>query len=119
MRELGRIDFGSIRIHRKALAEIVVSALSDIEGLSLPPENALTQTIKLFGQKYYPSVRVVIDKNNQVSLEVKVVVRYGLNISEIARHAQEVIREAVERTADIDLKDININVQGIERRRDQ
>lgn len=116
MKELGRVDFGTVKIHKKALAEIVISSVSDIEGLNLPPQDAFTRLADTFGVKRYPAVRVSIDKGNQVSIEVKVRVRYGLNISEVARHAQEVIRDAIERTADIDLKDVHINVQGIERR---
>ncbi len=116
MKDLGRVDFGSIKIHKKVLAELVISAVNDIEGVQIPPKDFLTNLAELTGLKLYPAVSVTIDQNNQVSLEVKVNVRYGLNIPEVARHVQEVIRDAIERTADIDLKDIHVNVQGIERR---
>ena len=116
MKDIGRVDFGSIKIHKKVLAELVISAVNDIEGVQIPTKDFLTNAAELLGIKIYPAVSVNIDKNNQVSLEVKVSVRYGLNIPEVARHVQEVIRDAVERTADIDLKDVQINVQGIERR---
>jgi len=41
MKDVGRIDFGTVRIHKKALAEIVVSAVNDIEGLTILPETPL------------------------------------------------------------------------------
>jgi len=58
---------------------------------------------------------VIIDRNNQVTIEVKVNIRYGMNIPDIARFTQDSVRDAIERTVDIDLKDVNVNIQGIER----
>ena len=69
----------------------------------------------LLGWKGFPGIIVGVDKNNQVSIEVKVQVHYGLNIPDIARHVQDAIRTAIENTVDIDLKDVNVNIQGIER----
>jgi len=116
MKDFGRVDFGSIKIHEKVMAELVIAAVNEIEGVQIPQKDFLTTAAELFGLKYHPAVSVNTDKNNQVSIEVKVLIRYGLNIPEVARHIQEVIRDAVERTADVDLKDIQVNVQGIERR---
>ena len=118
MKDFRREDFGSIRIHKQVLAELVISAVQEIDGVSIISKDILSQLGDLIGLKRYPAVKVSIDKNDQISLEVRVSVRYGLNIPEVARHVQEVVREAVERATDIDLKDIHVNVQGIERRKD-
>ena len=52
---------------------------------------------------------------NAVALEVRVRIRYGLNIPDTAQHVQEVIREKFEQLTDIDLREVNVNVQGIEK----
>ena len=38
-----------------------------------------------------------------------------MNIPDIGRHVQDVVRSMVQKTVDIGLKEINVNIQGIER----
>ena len=110
-----KIDFGSIQIHKKVLMDIAVSALEEIDGVSLSPRAVGGLFRTLIGQKDTSGVKVSIDKDNQVSMEIRISVRYGVNIPDIARQVQDAVREAVEKTADINLKDIHVNVQSIER----
>jgi uncharacterized alkaline shock family protein YloU len=115
MSEQDRVDLGSIQIHKKVIADIVFTALSDINGVKLIDGNFASSVLELFGNSKHPGINVHVDKNGQVSIEVKIKVRYGLSIPEIAHHAQDIIKEAIEKTVDINLKEVNVNVQGIER----
>ena len=115
MIESSRVDLGSIQIHKKAIADLTYSALSEIEGVSLIPKNMIDRFFEYLGDKRYQGIVVSIDKSGQVSIEVKVCVRYGINIQDIARQVQDAVRTAVERTVDITLKEISVNVHGIER----
>jgi len=110
-----RVDLGSVQIHKKVIADIASTAIDEIDGVRLIPQDVVGKISELIGRKSSPGVIIQIDQNNQVAVEVKVYVRYGLNIPDIARVVQDRIRAAIERTADIDLKDINVNIQGIER----
>ena len=109
------IDFGSVHIHEKAIADIASSAVSEIEGVSVIPDDWKDKALEYFGRKKYSGITVTIDKDHQVSIEVKILVRYGVNIPEVGRQVQEAVRIAVEKIADISLKDINVNIQGVER----
>ena len=113
MREEERIDYGSIHIHKKALADIVASVVEDTEGMSLAPDNVAQRFLKIFVPYKHFAISVFIDRDNDVSVEARVCVRLGLNIPEASRLLQEAIRETVEKTTDIQLKDIHINIQGI------
>ena len=115
MRDLSRVDLGSVQVHKRAIADIAVSALSEIDGVSLIPSDLFTNLKNFLGDKQYPGIAVTIDKNNQVTLELKLCIRYGISLSDIAQQIQEAVRSAVERTVDITLKDIHVNIQGIER----
>ena len=115
MKEVNRVDFGSIKIHKKVLTEITCSAMSGIKEVSLVPKDFIGTLKDLIGIKSYPGILVSVDKNNQVTIEVEVCIRYGTDILDIARQTQEAIRAAIEKTVEIDLKDVNINIQGIER----
>ena len=109
------IDFGSIQIHKEAISDITVSALSEIEGVSLPAEGPKDRLLEFFGKKSYSGIKVSIDKDHQVSIQVNILVKYGMNIPMIGRQVQETVRAAVEKTTEINLKDIHVNVCGIER----
>ena len=115
MIDSSRVDLGSIQVHKKAIADIAASALAEIDGVSLPAPNLVSKAKEILGYRSIPGIIVTVDKGNQVSIELRVLVRYGINIPDIARQIQELVRTAVERTIDISLKDINVNVQGIEK----
>ena len=115
MKEDNELDFGAIKIHKKAIAEIVLTAINSIESVSLLQQDFLGTMVELVGGRHYPGIAVVIDKSNQVTIGVKIKIRYGLNIQEVARHVQDVVKSAIEKTVDIDIKDIHVVVYGIER----
>ena len=113
MKEVSRVDLGSVKVHKRVLAEIVQSAIAEIKGVQLIPRDFLVTAGEFFGFKRFPGISVSVDKNNQVTIEVRVLIQYGLNIPDMAKQAQDAIREAVEKTVDIDLKEIHVNIQGI------
>jgi len=110
-----KVDLGSIQIHKKVIGEIAAAALGEIDGVHLAPKDLLNQFLEILGQKNCPGIDVTVDKNDQVTIELKVTIRYGINIPDIARQIQDVVRLAVEKTTDIHLREVNVNVQGIER----
>ncbi len=115
MKQPYEIDLGVVHIHKNVVAEIVASVLTDIDGVNLLPKNFAQSCGELFGQKTVPGVTVSVDENNDVSVDIQVLVRYGMNIPDIGRHIQDVVRSVVQKTADISLKEVNVNIQGIER----
>jgi len=116
MVEESKVDLGSIQIHKKVIADIAVAALEEIDGVHLANRLEWFGAVcDLAGYKYFPNILVTVSKDNQVSIEIKVKVRYGINMSDVAGKVQDVVRTAVERTADINLRDVNVNIQGIER----
>lgn len=110
-----KIDLGSIQIHKKVIGEIAAAALGEIDGVHLAPQDALNRFLEILGQKNCSGIEVAVDKNDQVTIELKVLIRYGINIPDIARQIQDVVRLAIEKTTDIHLREVNVNVQGIER----
>jgi uncharacterized alkaline shock family protein YloU len=113
MGEINRVDLGSIKIHKKVIAEIVCTVIKDIDGIGLVSLDLMQSLQNWIGIPRYPGIGVHIDKNNQVTVEVKITVRYGLHIPDVAHQTQDAIRRAIGKALDIDIKDVNINVQGI------
>jgi len=110
-----KIDLGSVQVHKKVFAEIISSAIDEIDGVSLIQKNLGNKVFEMFGQKDFPGVEIAVDENHEVTLELQVIVHYGMNIPDAARQVQATIKSAIDKTLDVNLKDINVNVQGIER----
>ena len=110
-----KVDIGFVQIHKKVIGDIAASALLEVQGVKLVSFGMISKFFALIGNKSFPSVVVSIDPDNQVSVEIKVSIQYGLNVSDVARLVQDAVRVAVERAVDINLKEVNVNIQGIER----
>ncbi|MCK5180659.1 MAG: Asp23/Gls24 family envelope stress response protein [Candidatus Omnitrophica bacterium] len=115
MKKGNTIDLGSVQVHKKVFAEIIASALDEVDGVHLIQENLGNKLVGFFGQKDFPGIDIKVDEGHEVTLELQILVRYGMNIPDAARQVQETIKSAIDKTLDINLKDINVNVQGIER----
>ena len=114
-KEESQTDLGNIRIHKNVIASIASIAAVEIEGVKRIGGDFKSGILELIGKKALMAIKVDIDKNDEMRLEVPLVVKYGFNIPDIANKAQENIRNALEKMTNLSIKYININVQGIER----
>ena len=109
------INLGSVQVHKRVIAEIVYSALQDLEGVKLASPGVGGKLKEFFGKPDLSAAEVHLNDSHEVSIEVKVIVRYGINIPDIARQIQDTLKQVIERTTDIIVKEINVNIQGVER----
>ena len=117
MKDEHSVDLGQVQIHKKAIADIAFSAMNQVEGVSVLPKDIGNRFLEFLGQKAYSGIRVGIDKDHQVTIKLEIYVKYGINIPEAAKQVQDVVRSAVEQIADLTLKEIHVNVQGIDMER--
>ena len=115
MRYDNTVDLGVVQIHKKVIGDIAAASIKEISGAELATFGIIGSIAEVFGYKNYPSVRVTVDKDHQVSLKIRVIIYYGMNIPVVARQIQDVIQRSVEDAVDINLKEINVNVQAVER----
>jgi uncharacterized alkaline shock family protein YloU len=115
MRPDNTVDLGVVQIHKKVIGDIAVAAIKEVPGVAVATFGIIGSLAEAFGYKNFPSVIVTVDKDHQVSLEIRVIIQYGMNIPVVARQIQDVIQRAVEEAVDIDLREINVNIQAIER----
>lgn len=115
MKEESITDLGAIRIHNKVVSSIASIATQEVEGVAKISSSLKSSILDLLGKKYHKGIKVEIDKNNELKIDVPVIVKYGFNLPEIANKIQDSIRKAIEKMTDLSIKEININIQGIER----
>lgn len=114
-RDESRTDLGTIRIHKKVIASISSLAAVEIEGVKRVGGDFKSGLLELIGKKFLSAINVEISKNGEVGLEIPLVIKYGYNIPDIANKVQENVRNSLEKMTNLSIKNIDINVQGIER----
>ena len=114
-KEESRTDLGTIRIHKNVIASIASLAAGEIDGVKRIGRDFKSGVLELLGKKSLLAIKVEIDKNEEVKVEVPLIIKYGFNIPDIANRAQKNVHNALEKMTNLSIKDININVQGIEK----
>jgi uncharacterized alkaline shock family protein YloU len=110
-----KVNLGIIQVHKRVIADICTAAIAKVDGVTMARNVVLEDLCGFAGVRKNSAVDVRMDALGQVSVVVKVMVRYGINLAEVSRHIQDVVMTAVEKMADINLKDVDVSIQGIER----
>lgn len=114
-RDESRTDLGAIRIHKNVIASIAALAALETAGVKRIGGDFKSGLLQLIGNKNLAAIRVEFGKNEEVKVEIPLVIKYGFNIPEASSKVQENVRLALEKMTNLSLKDINVNVQGIEK----
>src|ERR1700694_1646263 len=59
----------------------------------------------------------VIEVEGGLGIDVHVIVQYGIRISEVAHNLQETVKFEVERSVNVPVVEVNVNVQGVREER--
>jgi len=113
--EESRTDLGTVKIHKNVIASIASLAALQIEGVRRVGGGLKNGFLEFLGKDFGSVVKVEISKNEEVKVEIPLIIAYGYNIPEVANKAQENIRNSLEKMTNLSVKDININVQAIEK----
>lgn len=114
-KEETQTDLGKIRIHKNVIASVASMASAEIDGVKRIGGDLKSGIFELIGKKALMAIKVEIDKNEEIKVDVPLVIKYGYNIPDVANKVQENIRAALEKMTNLSVKYININVQAIER----
>jgi len=114
-RDESRNELGILRIHKNVISSIASIAAIEIEGVKRVSRDLKSGLAELFGKKNFSAIKVEITKNEEVKVQIPLIIKYGYNIPEIANRVQENVRLALEKMSNLSIKEINVNVQGIER----
>ena len=98
-------NFGQVKISNDVVATIAGLAALEVEGV----ETNTTFTDKILKNN---GVKIQIEEE-EVSLDVMVMIDYGVSIPEIALKIQENVKNTVETMTGLKVSQVNIHVQGI------
>lgn len=86
---------GKLVISRESLENLIANVVKEVQGIEAV------------------SSRTILDKNNNVIVYVTTLVSRDMMIKDVSTQIQEKIKEALKKTADLDVKQVNIRVKNI------
>lgn len=105
-------ESGAIKISEEVVQTIAAMAVSEVKGVSLSA--SLTDGIveKFVKKNYNKSVRIdMADK--EVSIELHIMVDYGVKIQATAAELQDAVKRSIETMTDLTVTAVDVYVDGI------
>jgi uncharacterized alkaline shock family protein YloU len=105
---------GSVRVANEVIASIAAMAASDIDGVAGTDEGSARH----FGdwikrQTAHRGVRVLVDQDRTIHLEVFLVVKSTAPMASVAEHVQTSVVKAVERMLGLEVAEVNVLVSSV------
>lgn len=106
-------EFGNVNISDDVIGIITNIAASEIKGISLQGSFA-GDIAEILGKKNMTKgVRVNITEENIVTVDLNIIVDFGIVIPDVAWKVQEKVKSSIEEMTDLKVDAINVNVMGI------
>lgn len=104
---------GTIHISEEVIVELAKKTLWSVTGVQ-PASPGIASKLGI-GRKASDGIRVTVEDKVPplVTVDVYIMVKYGLRIPDAAWEVQESIKKTIEEYTGYDVKAVNINVQGI------
>lgn len=105
---------GNIKISVDVVTTIAGIAASEIEGVSCMYTSFAAGVVQRLGAKKGTSKGVKVDMTeDSVSVDLYIVVEYGVKIPELAWNIQENVKTKIETMTGLDVSKVNIHIEGI------
>ncbi len=98
---------GSINISEDVVAAIAVSAAMEVDGVGESSPTAANRK-----KNAVKSVKLTIDGNN-VTVDMQIMVKYGLPIPTVAQNVQEAVFNAIESMTELKVRQVNVRINGV------
>ena len=110
-------EMGDIRIHEGVIASITRRAALSVEGVSRLAGNSLVDNLaEMVGSRRIQSrnINIILGEENNVAIEIKVVLKFGCRIPQVALDIQKAVIGEIESTTGMNVTNVHVLVQEIE-----
>ena len=100
-------DLGDVKIHDGVIASLARRAALSIEGVSRLAGNALMDNLaEIVGSRRMQSraISLDVDEMNRIAIEIKLILRYGYMIPEVAEKVQQAVIADVEKVTGMSVR---------------
>lgn len=110
--------WGRIEVFPSAVAAIAGHAALSCYGITGMAARGLRDGVaELLRRENVDRGVVVVEVEGGLAIDVYVIVQYGMRISEVAHNLQETVKFEVERSVNVPVVEVNVNVQGVREER--
>ncbi len=109
-------EVGSVKIADEVISIVAGLAATEVAGVAGMSGGLAGGIAELLGKKNFSKGVKVIVAGKTVTVEIYVIIEYGICIPEVAIEIQEKVKEAVESMTGFEVAAVDIHVQGISRR---
>ncbi|GEM_PF-163213 len=104
----------SIYVSPEVIKKIVGMAVNKVDGVSGMSAGLVSGIAEKLGQRDLSKGIKVQQFDNQITIDINLIVEYGVRIPEVAEKLQNVVRQAVEETTGYQVITVNLHIQGIQ-----
>lgn len=105
-------ELGRITVAEEVIASIAATAASEVEGLGEMKSSVTEDLVGIFGSKR-KGVETTLSEDG-VSIALKVAVKYGHQIHEVAKNIQKRVKEKVEKTTGLSVTKVDVLVEKLQ-----
>ncbi|MBQ6530796.1 MAG: Asp23/Gls24 family envelope stress response protein [Clostridia bacterium] len=110
----GEEEVGNIKISVDVVSTIAGIATNEIEGVAGMYGTFAGGIAEMLGAKKSPSKCVKVDLNGKsATIDLYIVVDYGVRIPELAWEVQENVKNNIETMTGLDVQKVNIHIEGV------
>lgn len=108
-------SFGEIKISDDAIASLAGSTVCECYGIvGVVSKNIVKDSYNnLLKKENYSKGVIVSRRKDNLSIDIYAVISLGVKISEVVLEAQKRVKYTVEKSLNMDVKEVNIHVEGI------
>jgi len=111
-------QWGRIEVFPSAVGAIAAHAAMGCYGITGMAARGLRDGVaELLRRENADRGAVVVEVDGGLGIDLFVIVQYGIRISEVAHNLQETVKFAVERSVNVPVAHVNVNVQGVREER--
>jgi hypothetical protein len=107
---------GVVKVHESVIASIVRKAALDVEGvLRLGTSSLMDNLAEIVGSKKIQDRSITVEMNeSSVSVELRVILQYGVEIPQIANELKETVAAEITKLSGMRVDHVNIVVMDLE-----
>ena len=114
---LGDSELGDVKIHDGVIATLTRRAALAVEGVSRLAGNALVDNLaEIVGSRRMQAraITIAVNENNQITIEIKLNLKTGYTIPEVAENVQKAVIAEVEKITGMTVTTVHVLIQDID-----
>jgi len=106
-------EFGTIKISEEVVSTIAGLAATEVPGVAGMSGGVVNGLSEMLGRKNLSKGVKVVVGDKEASVDLFLIVDYGVRIPEVAWNVQESVKNSIETMTGLKVVEVNIHIQGV------